>query len=702
MHKLCGFSFSSFILFIIPFLFSGCSVQEPSVPSWNVPVTVPLSQQTFRLGDYLLNDSTIVARGADSLIFLDFKGNLDTVRVNEEVLRLPAQDTSQAFALGEIQLDALTSLNSGFQTLGELMPDLQNLVGQPVPFTVPETTLTPAPQVLNSPDFDKALLASGRIQVRFFNNLPFPLGPNASTPDGMHLTVYDNQNQKVVEFVVSQVVNPGDQVVRESALPQNRWIQQPFRIEYTLPVAQSTSFLVTSDLLNSAGFSLELQFRQLRALEIVADIPAQQVSRQTSFAIPGKNRLKWGKLEQGSLVLNFNNQLPVGLTLNFTIPFLLGAEKQPISRQVVLPAASQQAVTIDLSNAEFTNPQSPGAYLDSVTVEYQVSTQPSSGMVHLKHTDQVAVAIHSDPLVLAGFSGYLAGDTLAMAPIVVRDIADYQGLDPDVQFQQVSLDFSLHSEVNVENLILKLHLVGYHEEQGVVTDSSLLVLADQPITPGQPGQPGTTTFTLTGADLANFLSILPTSIKASGQVQVGGNTEITKGSRLWGDYHFSTPLKVQIQHVAPFEADPTVIEPNDIDQQVRDASENDLSEATLSLQVENHTPLGGSVRIIITADPTAVDPYDLDHLNPDLTIVKDVSLAAAPVDPTTGYVNQSAMNPIELSLDAREIALFAHPPLKVGYLLQIDDTAQPVAVRANDYVRLAGMVRIVYNVNSNN
>ncbi len=682
-------------------VFYSCSVQEPSLPSWSVPVNVPLSKQTFRLGDYLLNDSTIVARGADSLIFLDFRGNLDTVRVNDEVLRLPAQDTSRAFSLGQIQLDALTSLNSGFQTLGNLIPELQNLVGQPIPAMVPETTLTPAPQLLVSPDFQKALLASGSIQVQFLNNLPFPLGPNSSSPEGLRLAVYDSLNQLVAEFVINQVVNPGDVVVRESALPQNRWIHQPFRVEYRLPVAQSTSFLVTSDLLNNAGFALELQFKQLRALEIVAKVPAQQISRETVFPVPGKNRLKWGKLEQGALVLTFNNRLPVGLTLDLTIPFLVTSEKQPVSRQVILPSGSQQAVTINLSNLELTNTASPGAYVDSVRVSYQVTTQASPGLVHLKQTDGVSVSIHTDPLTLAGFSGYLAEDTLAIEPIVIRNVADYQGLDPDLQFQQVSLDFSLYNEVNVEHLVLKPQLVGYHEENGVVTDSSLLVLADQAITPGQPGQPEITTFTLTGAELANFLSILPTSIKASGRIELGGTTEVMKGSRVWGEYHFSTPLKVQIQNVAPFEGDPVILDQSDIDQQVRDASESDVSEASLSLQVENHTPLGGSVRVIISADPGATNLYDLKNLNPDLTIVRDISLSPAPVDPSTGYVTQAATSPIELSLNAKEISLFAHPPLKVGYLLQIDDTPQPVAIRASDYVQVAGMVRINYNVNSN-
>ncbi|HFE63380.1 MAG TPA: hypothetical protein ENK14_03060, partial [Caldithrix sp.] len=58
----CRFLFGKIFAFFIMvgFLFlTSCSFDEPVLPTWTVNVNVPLSGEVFRLGEELINDSTI-------------------------------------------------------------------------------------------------------------------------------------------------------------------------------------------------------------------------------------------------------------------------------------------------------------------------------------------------------------------------------------------------------------------------------------------------------------------------------------------------------------------------------------------------------------------------------------------------------------------------------------------------------------------
>ncbi len=221
------------------------------------------------------------------------------------------------------------------------------------------------------------------------------------------------------------------------------------------------------------------------------------------------------------------------------------------------------------------------------------------------------------------------------------------------------------------------------------------MIANQAITPGQPGNPGITVISLSGEEVANFLNILPNTIRSYGRVSASGNVNISNSADIAGHYAFSTPLKFRIDGEAFIQGDVQEVQTDDIDRDIRESNDDNFQEATLQLQLVNSSPLGGSARLIVSADPNHTDIYDTTEWNPQLEFYKDITILPAQTDPITGFVTESSENAIELTLTREEFRILKNPPLRIGYELRIADTNGDVTVRAMDFVQISGMANIM-------
>ncbi|MCB0287082.1 MAG: hypothetical protein KDE57_10535, partial [Calditrichaeota bacterium] len=110
--------------------------------------------------------------------------------------------------------------------------------------------------------------------------------------------------------------------------------------------------------------------------------------------------------------------------------------------------------------------------------------------------------------------------------------------------------------------------------------------------------------------------------------------------------------------------------------------------------VLNGTPLSGSIRLVVSADPQHTDIYDSTYFNAALEFTKTIALSPATVNSTTGYVDTPQQSQVFLSLTQDEFRIFKNTPVNVGFELRLDDTGETVALRASDFVTVSGLAQV--------
>ncbi len=685
-------------------LWTGCDmkVQEPVLPSWSVPITIPLAQETFNIAEEIVNDSTVVVQGADSLVFLSLTGELETLSLSAADFGVGRIDTSHTFSMGTLKIADLEVMKTGPVSLGSFFPELANLVSgdQSIPFTMPDTTFTPAPTKLDAGDFIGMQVISGELNILFTNNLPFPIGPNASQPEGLTITVWDSTGARVIDFVIDQPIAEGQTIQRSASIGGGgtSWIYAPLQVEYVLPIAAPTTFDLSATVLNEASFNLDVALENLEVDEAVARMESQEVRNRGGFALEEGMQLQQAVVSAGRIRLDFHNQTEVSVDIDFLMPTILNAQNQPFTSQLSIPQNGSATLEVPLSGMRIADSENPGGMVDSVIIDYRTVTSTTNDIIHLRSSDEVRIDIQIDSIAFESLNGHIKERIFEIDPLEESDLFDYEGVPDNIHLDFVDFALHLENEFFIENLQVDLSIVGYHEENGVVTDSARLEIAGQQIQPGYPGNPGVTVITVPGETAAAFLNILPTRVRTFGQVSAGGEVAIDQGGAISGDYSFATPLRFRIDGDAVYTGDVSTLDEDDIGEEVRDAADENFEEATLTLHLTNSTPLGGSVRLFVSADTRHNDIYDPNHLNPELEFIKEAVVVAGQVDANTGYVSEPTSNEVTLTLSREEFRIFKRTPIKVGFELHIDGTDGPVAIRAQDFVTVSGIARIMLNI----
>lgn len=673
------------VLFLISLLMVlQCNIQEPVLPRWVVPFEIPLRTERMVLQDELVNDSTIVTHG-DSL-FIEVSGDIDPITITGENLTIPGQDSTTSFTLDSLSLDSLNNITTGAINIVDVLPYLPGMVGQPI--FMPETTLTRDPKLVESSEFKGVKVEKGTIELIFHNNLPFTLGPNTYSPNGIEIKVYsDSTNELISDVFINQTLPPGS-VGRGSApiMSRGRWIYSPFRLEYFLPIARDTAFIVTDSLLNAAGYQLDIKLRNLTVSEIYGKVEPQSFSDSWNIGIDQENEIIEARIQQGQIQLDFDNQIPLGAHLKYTLPDFLTSNGESFQDSAFITPGGISRKIIILDGMIARNHEHPGQPLDSITLEFEINTQESNGFVHVVTGSEIRASVHTSDISFSYFKGKLARDTLTLDPFEEHDIADYNDIPHGFYFHNVALRIELTNQINIDSMMLNLLLVGYHkDDNGMITDSATIRVENQNI-----GIDGSNTIILNGPEVSNFLNIFPTDLKGEGSVVYSGLATVSVGDQIGGHYLFSTPMNISIENPEPIKVDPDTLQKEDIDQNIRDAAGEDIQRAVFLGSIQNHLPFGATLKLFVSANMTREDLYDTTAFNPDSEFIKTVHLEPGIVDPNTGFVIQARENEVPLELTKKELLLFKRYPLRVGFLIEFQNTEGSVLVSGNDYMEVSG------------
>jgi hypothetical protein len=686
-----------------------CSFKEPVLPSWFMPLSIPLSDQTFKMRE-IVNDSTIVAR-QDSLLFISIKGDLDPTAISD--LYVKPQSDSTSLDIGSMELDSLKDLRTGFVSLGDL-DSIYNLgltVGDTV--IIPATSLLSLSAPVESEDYKMLHVISGSVTLRFYNNLPFPVGPNSMDPNGLSLVLRNDtlSQEQIVDIMIPDTIFTGQTGEGSDQIPQNGiWIYSKLHIDFDLPISSTTQVVVTDSLLDSTGFFIEIDFENLEADTVLARLQGQHFSDKKKQEIEDENRIREGKINRGAVHIDFTSNLTVDSKIIFTLPNITD-QGIPYTDSLEIQSNGTSSKDFIVDGFEVSNTSNPGEYIDSLDLDFTVLTNSQTNFVYVTSSDSISVFVQTDTLFFDYFSGFLAADTLEVSEFSEDSIADYGDFNGGIAFQEqdVVVELTLESEILIENLFFDFNVTGYHtDDSGIVTDSASLNISQMVNSNGSPDHPDIIVLPITSG-VADFLNILPTSIKGVGRVSVEGEAVISQNSEVNVNYLFETPLRLQITGLDPIEGPVTTfIEEGDktpyegitdtLSSDVRDRGD-DFQSGELQLDLINHTPLQVSIRMRISGDLSRPDSaFFVTPINDSLEFEKSATIMAGTVNPQTGFVSAARTSSTSLELTKDQIQILADPPYKVGYELTVFDSQGVVALRSTDFVKALGLAKIVVKI----
>ncbi len=680
-----------FTFFILLMLLGGfaCNIKEPLLPSWETSFRLPFQVDRILVGKEIIDaDSTASITfqnydGQDSVLFFSLADTAELEEFSAADLSLAPDNTSRSAELGTLSI-SLGPLETPNITFAELTAGLvdSTQIGQSV--TVPAITILDQETDLESSEFQQLHITQGIIRLTVTNDLPMTLGPDLV----VKVVNLDPNFPEEFDLTFTAPIAPGASASAEANI-DNQWLVSPFRFQYTVPVQATTINPLTSSIYFNSGFKVGIEFIDIEADEVIARLDGQDFDEEVRIGYDDENRLRSAIIDGGAILIDLDNTLPVGTNVTIKVPAVTSAAQDTFTQTVNVPANSTSQVSLDFNGNEheIRDPDNPGALIDSLTLLFEGQTfDTGNQLVSIRSTDQVNIAITSDSLFLRSFSGFIAADTVEIESFSEDTDIDYGNFDGDISLSNAILRLNILSDVQIENLVANITVKAYREENGSVTDSATVAI-NEPVFSGG----NATEVVVEGPEMANLLSILPTSFTFSGEVILSGDATLNRGDKINADYRIDTPLKVQLNTATSFESDPEFIDEDDISDILADAAEDNILSGQLTFLLNNHIPVGGRVTFVITRD---IDDQNLFDPPQDTSqvIIKSIDVAAAPSDPVSGFVSGVESSEIVIPLNRREIQLFKQTPLKFAYQLTLNGTNGFITLRYSDYVEMIGAV----------
>jgi hypothetical protein len=674
---------------------SSCQLNKPVTPDWQTTYQIPFVIEKYILGEEWSDRPEIIIKDdTTKALWLSIRDSLNLDSISRQDLSIKPGDEHRVESLDTLEIERLDVLQLPAVNLRKLMPQLEQLIGETV--IIPDTVL-PGEATAPVQKFQSAHFLSGKIKVRISNNLPVPIGPNAFS-DGLKIVVLRDTLSSVpfatVQF--NQLIAPGDSVSQTISVGEG-WLQAPLRFLLEIPISGAQAVTITDALLDNFGLSLSLELVDVKADEVVAILDPLEFLDTLRIAYDGEAKVRSAEILSGRIVLDIQNEVALGADVEVRIPQLKNQQSQVFSQTLTIPAATVGSHVLILDGYLIENVHQPNQVIDSLDAYLAVRTQVPQNFVHVTSRDSISIDMTSDSLILQILDGVIPSKTIDIPQYYSQDVVDYQGVGDGVTASEALLNIKVFNEVQVAELNGNIQIVGYKKDvNGNPVDSLELAIENQQIVGGVQGQPGTTNIILDSRNNPKVLELLnlkPTDFRISGQLQAEGDIQAALNSRIWASYELETPLRGIINDTTIYHSDIGTLSGDDIDGDLRDLTANEFRQAQLNLRISNHTPVAVTMRFFITSDSTVVNFFDP---NPDSTstILKTVSIPAAPTDPQSGFTESAVSETVTLQLSQSQIRIFNQPFLRYGYQFQFSETNGEVALRFSDFVEIRGELTV--------
>ncbi len=645
---------------------TACDISEPSLPSFDSSVSIPLGSQRLTIAEVLDDDPSLVT-AEDGGISFTTAGEPDTISLGMDLdVDVAAQHIHQSW--GSFVLDDPDPVAVG-ESFAEAWPPASQAAGTTT--TVPDFDFRYEAPGLGLGGITACTLSQGTLTLTAESTWPVVIrGPEPGMPVEASLLAADSD-----EVLLAIPVGPipaGGQVsttvpLAGLALPGD------FRLVLA-GHGDGSEAPVPID--GDEALNITLVLADLAATTATARVPAQAVDLEFRTDLGSGDQITAAEIGTGLLTFGLHNETPLAMGIDLLWDQIITGDGRPLTASANLPAGADTTIAVSFAGCRILE---SGPYLDSLTAQVTART-PGSGnqTVTLSSTQGLTADLDPGVLSFTTVSGCFAPDSWDLEPTTAQ--ISYPDDSDGMEFTTAVLSILLDNTADL-GATLDMTITG----TGGRGDEVSLQVHDF-IDPAN-ADAGKTTLRLdeSNSDIVTFLNARPRTITMAGTVSLTPGEAcgtVSADDRLAVGWALEVPLRVNLDHAA-LDGD---ITPLGLDDGLREVIDERAGPARFQGEVSNHIPAALELTIL-----AADDPADLpDH--PGLR-VGPVTVAAAATDPVTGMVTDAVLSRPVIELTAEQARYFGRPGLHTMYqAILSSDPESPVRIISTDYLTVTGMV----------
>ncbi len=662
------------VLFALLLIVGACSFEEPHAPRWDVALTIPLISRYYTMQDLMEDEPSLTSDSAGQMRYLH-----DTVLEPVEVgnqLTLKEFSDSYSVSMGEISLSLPGGVNLVI-SLTDVYPEAAALNGQsvvvpPFDFDLGKRALSPYA------DFDWLEVDTGTLRLSVRNNLAVSLG------SPLRFAIYDAQADTLVVRVDHHgELGPGQTLLQSVDLSGKKFSNLlAIEISGSSPGSRNLPVLIDA----ASSFNLDAFLNEMKVKAARARLGAQEASDSDSALIDDSVSFISARLKQGLVRVDLFSQLPIPATLELTLPDFATADGGPVVENFTLNSAGNASRALDISGYRFAPVAAPLGQ-QKVRLLWTIRSSGSGNeYVTIRSSDRVGASFSIENVIFSEVSGIFVGETVAVDPRSYNlDVPE----DIDsVRFDNVQLELRLQNGIGFPGQ-LDLLLEGTNVSGRVVPMRVQGVLL-----PGLSNEMPVETrlvFDRNNSNAVEFVNALPTSIRISGNVTIGGggySGSVRDRDVVAGLLRIDAPLVF----ILPEQRVEMDIESLKIDDEAREQIRDNLHDGRLLARLQNHLPMGASVVFHFGRRRATV------YSSPSM-VIGPINVEAAPVENTSGRVRESRLSEVSLALSEQQLRVFSTAPLFAGVLIDFPGTnGQMVRVVRSDYLDIKAVASLNFTV----
>jgi len=662
---------SQFVIFIL--FFTSCTLSPPQAPRWDTSVTLPIINKRYSVQELIKEENDLYIDGKGLVHFVS-EAKLEPFNVGDR-LAVEAFNKSYETKLGVFKISDPGSVNANL-ALGTCYPNAVNLAGQTVPIPAFAFSLQP----LALPQYDNYVtveVASGNLTLDLRNNLPVPIG------NPLRLEIRNGvQGAALIAFDINEAIQPGQAVQRTVSFAGKSFGNKlAFVFSGNSPGSGSNP---VQNIDPNSKLTLTLTFSEFTVSRANARIGEQTISDAGDVAIDDSLSVEFAEIRNGTLSLSVQNNFPIGAWMIVTLPDFYRPNNSVVVDSALIVGKGTTSKNFNLSGYGF-RPPAASFGQQKIRFRWRIRTTNSPlEFVSISSGDFVKATFTGSKILFSKIKGGFNAKTISLQPQKFKvDLPE--GLD-SLRLSEVALRVTLRNGVNFP-------MRTDFQVDGVANDgkiAQLLVRGD--LKPGQEdGTPVESIIVLdkTNSNIVPFFNALPKSITVRGQVTFGEpnyvglvrSTDLVDGAlKFDAALVFSLPSQ-------KVESDIEVLE---IDKSTRDQIKDKLQRGKVTLQFNNHLPVGATIALDMAQKRANV------FTAPDLRI-GPFGILAPDIDPATGRVVQAKANTVEVSLTEKQLEIFQQAPLYTGVLIDFPGTrGQLVRLVAEDYIEIKAVAEISF------
>jgi len=671
-------------VFVLNLFVTGCfdSPKEFVAPSYDIQLSIPISDSTYTIDDFLGDDSTLTPSTDPNILGLLFyhqQDDITTFTVSDN-LKIDDFSSSTTKSIGSVTIDDVTPINTEVK-LSDWTPFSggQTVIVPPVPQSSTTQDFTTIDQ------FESAVFESGTLTLTFESNLPIENDVNS-------LIIRNKADGSVVIQSSTVIVIPSNGSNQVSFPLAGKTLKNSLEIVVEMSSPGSNGNIVTFP--QDAKTTITADIGSFSLSTTTAILPAQKPFDVTDVVtIDDSTEVEVVHFDSGNFDVNFSNNLDLDINISLKIDNMKKPDGSVYSQTVSLGRKEKNKhLTISSLQGWSIVTLTPGQPTNKLNYTATVSVPATSDARTLNKDDDVSVNVNVTNLKIKDVTGKIKLTSF-----------DISSTNFDIDLGDVKDKFTFDS-LNIKDPAIFLHLnssVGIpvsfngiitgannNEQRSITVNEELAISSTEQV------------FDLRNFGLKDFINgfhnSFPSSFSFSGSGIVNPNYgigSVTKDDSVTGFIDTQLPLDIGI-------AGGTFRDTMTVDSiEISDSDIDGINSVFLTVEIDNKIPAK------LSAKATVLDKNNLPlfTIPPSYNPTSEILISAAGVD-ANGFATTavSTVQTIELKgADAQTFLRNRTIAVNLKLLTPPDGSNAPVKFRNTDQIKVKLYGTADFKLNNN-